>query len=231
MAKESKTAKIQRMTEVLAILARTYADAKCSLDYETPFQLLCATILSAQCTDERVNMVTPALFKKYPDAKHLAKAKQADVEALIKSTGFYKNKATSLISCATALVAEHRGQVPQDLDALVKLRGVGRKTANVVRGNAFQIPGLVVDTHVGRLTRRLGFTTKTDPVDVEHEMMGLVPEKHWTMFSHWLIHHGRARCDARKPDCVGCELRALCPKTGVEAKFLPKPGEVDHHSL
>ena len=227
----SSPRKTTRMKSVLAILARTYAEAKCSLTYKNPFELLCATILSAQCTDERVNMVTPALFKRYPDAHALAKAKQADVEAIIKSTGFYKNKATSLIACATALVHDHSGEVPRDLDALVKLRGVGRKTANVVLGNAYGIPGLVVDTHVGRLTRRMGFTTKTDAVDVEHEMMELVPKAQWTLFSHWLINHGRARCDARRPDCVGCELKSLCPKVGVDAKFLPKPGAVDHDAL
>lgn len=213
--RETKGDRQARMAAVITILKEAYEGAECSLTFETPFQLLCATILSAQCTDERVNMVTPALFKRFPDAKAMAKAPLAEVEKLVQSTGFYKNKALSLVETGKALTERHGGEVPRTMEELTALRGVGRKTANVVLGNAYGIPGLVVDTHVGRLTRRLGFTAKTDPVDVEREMMELVPREDWTLFAHLLINHGRARCMARKPDCAHCELAGLCPKIGV----------------
>ncbi len=211
-----KKEKIERMTAVLAVLRKVYAHAKCSLDYKNPFELLCATILSAQCTDERVNKVTPSLFAAFPTAQAMAQADVAQVEHLVQSTGFYKNKALSLVECAKSLVRDHGGVVPKDLDALTALRGVGRKTANVVLGNVYGIPGLVVDTHVGRLSRRLGFTKETDAVKVEHDLMPLVPKEDWVMYSHWLIYHGRSRCMARNPQCVSCEVRAFCPQKGIK---------------
>ena len=200
---------------ILQTLRATYPDAHCELDHDGPFQLLIATILSAQCTDVRVNMVTPALFKKYPDARHLAAAKQEDVEELIRSTGFFRNKAKNLIAAAHALVEHHHGEVPRDLEPLTHLPGVGRKTANVVLGNAFGIEaGVVVDTHVARLSKRLGLTKQTDPVKIEKDLIKAIPQDAWTLWSHLLIWHGRRRCTARKPDCPNCELRSLCPSAG-----------------
>jgi endonuclease-3 len=200
---------------ILDVLRTTYPDAHCELDHKGAFQLLIATILSAQCTDVRVNMVTPALFKKYPDAKTLAAAKQEDVEDLIRSTGFFRNKAKNLIAAAQALVREHDSEVPRDLDNLTHLPGVGRKTANVVLGNAYGIEaGVVVDTHVARLSKRLGLTKHTDPVKIEKDLMKVIPRDAWTLWSHLLIWHGRRRCTARKPDCPNCELRSLCPSAG-----------------
>lgn len=205
----------RRMAEVLRVLRREYPESKCSLDYETPFQLLVATILSAQCTDERVNLVTPALFAKYPSPREMAKAKLADIERAIQSTGFFRNKAKSILETSKILVEQYSSEVPQELDQLVALRGVGRKTANVILGNAFGIPGLVVDTHVGRLCRRLGFTKATDPVKVEKEMEPMVPREDWTQFSHLLISHGRAVCTARVAMCEECPVSRYCPKVGV----------------
>ena len=201
-----------RAADILKLLRITYPDAHCELDHEGAFQLLIATILSAQCTDVRVNMVTPALFKKYPDAQRLSAAKQEDVEELIRSTGFFRNKAKNLIAAAKALVKNDDGEVPQDLEALTHLPGVGRKTANVVLGNAYGIEaGVVVDTHVARLSKRLGLTKHTDPVKIEKDLMKVIPQDAWTLWSHLLIWHGRRRCTARKPDCPNCELRPLCP--------------------
>lgn len=213
--KEKLEEKRARALEIIECFKRVYPEAECSLDFETPFELMVATILSAQCTDARVNLVTPALFKRFPDAKAMARAKVGEVEKLIASTGFYKNKAKALVESAKVLVERHRGQVPRTLDELVALRGVGRKTANVILGVAYGIPGMVVDTHVGRLSRRLGFTEQTDPVKVEREMMQIIPRKEWTPFGHLMISHGRARCAARKPDCRRCEVDGLCPKIGV----------------
>ena len=204
-----------RAAALLPKLRETYPDAHCELDYKGPFQLLVATILSAQCTDVRVNMVTPVLFKKYPDAKHLAAAKQADVEEIIRSTGFFRNKAKNLIAAAKALVQDHASEVPRDLETLTHLPGVGRKTANVVLGNAYGIEaGIVVDTHVARLSKRLGLTKHTDPVKIEKDLIKVIPQNAWTLWSHLLIWHGRRRCSARKPDCPNCELRDLCPSAG-----------------
>ncbi|MGL4552431.1 MAG: endonuclease III [Gemmataceae bacterium] len=198
-------------------LARLYPEARCSLDHADPFQLLVATVLSAQCTDARVNLVTPALFARYPDAAALAAAGQDDVEALVRSTGFYQNKAKNLIRCANQLVEGHAGRVPRRMDQLVKLAGVGRKTANVIRGVAFGIPGLPVDTHVTRLSRRMGLTGHDDAVKIEGDLTGLIPEAKWTSFGLRMIFHGRQVCDARKPDCDRCTLRErLCPRAGVE---------------
>jgi endonuclease-3 len=194
------------------VLASTYPDAHCALDHANPFQLLVATILSAQCTDKRVNMVTPVLFSRYPDAAALARAKQEDVEEIIRSTGFFRNKATNLVAMAGALVDRHGGEVPADMDALVALPGVGRKTANVVLGNAFaRNEGIVVDTHVSRLSQRLGLTADTDPVKIEDSLVPLFPRERWTMLSHLLIEHGRQVCDAKKPRCAECPLLELCP--------------------
>lgn len=197
---------------ILQILRDTYPDAHCALDHQGAFQLLIATILSAQCTDERVNMVTPALFRKFPDPPSMAAASQEDIEELIRSTGFFRNKAKNIRAAAAAVVQEHNGEVPRDLEALTNLPGVGRKTANVVLGNAFGIEaGVVVDTHVGRLSQRLGLTKHRDPVKIERDLMKVVPQAAWTQWSHLLIWHGRRRCTARKPDCPSCELRTLCP--------------------
>lgn len=206
------TNEMSRMALCLKVLKKTYPDAHCALDYSNPYELLVATVLSAQCTDKRVNMVTPALFARFGAPEKMAKAGLPEVEELIRSTGFFKNKAKSLVELSKDIVTQYQGQVPNTLEALTKLRGVGRKTANVVLGNAYGIPGLVVDTHVGRLCRRLGFTKQTDPEKVESEMMELVPKKDWTLFSHLLISHGRAICDARKPNCESCTLDEHCPK-------------------
>jgi endonuclease-3 len=206
----------RRTTQILAILKRTYPDAHCALHFTTPLELLIATILSAQCTDERVNQVTPALFARCPDATSLAAISQGELERIIHSTGFYRAKARSLRSCAASLVADHQGKVPRTMEALHKLAGVGRKTANVVLGNAFGLAeGVVVDTHVGRFSRRMGLTRHLDPVKVEGALVRLIPKEDWTLVSHLLIAHGRKRCNARKPDCVQCEVKNLCPQRGV----------------
>jgi endonuclease-3 len=199
----------------LRLLKREYPEAKCSLDYETPFQLIIATMLSAQCTDERVNKVTPALFRKFPTAQKMSKATIEELEDLVRTTGFFRSKAKALKETSIALVEQHEGKVPQNLDDLVKLRGVGRKTANVVLGNAFGIPGLVVDTHVGRISRRMDFVRLNDPVKVEQAMMKIVPREDWTDYAHLLIAHGRAVCTARKAICSDCPLTRFCPKVGV----------------
>lgn len=201
-----------RMASLLKALFATYPDPGCALEHENPLHLLVATILSAQCTDERVNMVTKSLFKKYRTAADFAKADQAEFENDIRSTGFFRNKAKNIISCANSLVEKHGGIVPRTLEELVALPGVGRKTANVVLGTAFGIAsGVVVDTHVTRLSWRLGLTSEKDAGKIEADLMKLVPKEHWIAFSHALILHGRARCSARAPDCPACELAALCP--------------------
>jgi endonuclease-3 len=206
----------QQATVIYDRLAAHYPDAHCALDFTSPFQLLAATILSAQCTDKRVNMVTPALFARYPTPAALAAADQADVEDIIKSTGFFRNKAKSLIGMATALTEHHGGHVPKTMEALVELPGVGRKTANVVLGNAFDTnEGVVVDTHVSRVTQRLGLAKQTDPVKIEQELIALFPRDHWTLLSHLLIEHGRQICDARRPKCEICFLADLCPSARV----------------
>jgi endonuclease III len=200
---------------ILRVLERQYPDAHCALHFQNPLELLVATILSAQCTDVRVNLVTPALFARYPDAKSFATADKQELETYIQSTGFFRNKARNLIACCKQLMEKHGGKVPGTMDELFPLPGVGRKTANVILGNAFSTPGITVDTHVGRLSRRLGLTTETDPVKVEQDLMVIIPKKHWTMFSHRMIFHGRQVCHARKPNCAECTLRKFCPKVGV----------------
>ncbi len=203
-------------TEVMARLRRAHPDAHCELDYETPLQLLVATILSAQCTDKRVNIVTPALFKRFPDAPSLAAAKPEIVEDLIRTAGFFRSKTKSLIGMSTAVVENHDGEVPSTMDELVALPGVGRKTANVVLGNAFGInAGVVVDTHVGRLSVRLGLTSETDPVKTEKALIPLFPREYWALLSHLLIFHGRRICIARTPKCGDCILNDICPSSRV----------------
>jgi endonuclease-3 len=202
-----------RVAAILPILKSTYPQAKCSLDFNTPFQLIVATRLSAQCTDDRVNLVTRGLFKKYPTPREMANAAQEDLERDIRSTGFYRNKAKSLRAMASSLVNDHGGNVPQSMHELTALTGVGRKTANVVLGNAFnQNVGITVDTHVTRLSNRLGLTDhKTDAVKIEQDLMSLVPREDWTLWSHLMIHHGRAVCTARAPKCQRCPLLENCP--------------------
>src|SRR5258707_558016 len=217
MPRETKEAKAARVQKVIAGLRQTYPDAHCELNYSSPLELLMATILSAQCTDKRVNLVTAELFKEYRTAADYAKAPLADLERAIRTTGFFRNKPKSLKPCCRALVERHGGHVPRTMEDLIQLGGVGRKTANVVLGNAFGINcGIVVDTHVARLSQRLGLTKQTDPQKVEQELMPLVPQAQWTLFSHWLIWHGRRRCYARNPDCPNCEIRDLCPRIGVK---------------
>ena len=209
--------------QVAKQLRQAYPDARCALTFTSPLQLLIATILSAQCTDVRVNIVTPELFKKYPTAADLAAAPIPSIERIIQSTGFFRNKAKNIHACCRKLVDEHGGEVPQSLEALVALPGVGRKTANVVLGTAFGIAsGVVVDTHVGRITQRLGLTAEKDPVKIERDLMAELPKREWIDFSHELIHHGRQICIARRPKCDECPLDQLCPRIGVEAPRPPR---------
>lgn len=211
----SRTALVRRARRIARELAVLHPDAHCELDFSTPLELAVATILSAQCTDQRVNSVTPALFARYPDAAAYAAADRAELEELIRPTGFFRNKAASLIGLGAALVERHGGQVPGRLEDLVRLPGIGRKTANVVLGNAFEVPGLTVDTHVGRLVRRFGWTDLEDPVKVEAVVADLLPRSEWTMFSHRAIFHGRRVCHARRPACGACGIAALCPSYGL----------------
>jgi endonuclease-3 len=205
-----------RAPEILSRLVRAYPDAACSLRHHSPFQLVVATILSAQCTDARVNIVTPALFAKYPDARTLADADQEELEEIIRSTGFFRSKAKNLIGMAKALVERHGGEVPAGMDELTRLPGVGRKTANVILGNAFGMSeGVVVDTHVARVSRRLGLTRHTDPAQIETALTALFPRTRWTLLGHLLIDHGRAVCQARIPKCEVCVLADLCPSARV----------------
>ena len=209
----------ERAAAVCQILARTYPTAHCELDYTTPLELLVATILSAQCTDKRVNIVTKELFRVCRSAADYVALPQEQLEDFIKTAGFYRSKAKNIRSCCADLVAKHGGEVPRTMEALTALAGVGRKTANVVLGNAFDINvGVVVDTHVQRLSTRLGLTKNTDPVKIEQDLVKLIPQEKWTLFSHWLIWHGRRRCYARKPDCPGCELHAICPSADKVGK-------------
>jgi endonuclease-3 len=212
--RESFADKKKRAHAMYRILSKTYPDVKCELDFKNPLQLLVATVLSAQCTDKRVNAVTPALFKKYRSAEAFAGADMRELQNLIKSTGFFRSKAKSIKGLAINIVKEHSGKVPDTLDELVKLPGVGRKTANVVLGHAFDIPGLTVDTHFGRLVRRFGWTKEVDPVKVEFAIMELIPRKEWTNLSQRLIRHGRRVCHSRKPACAACPLYKLCPSYG-----------------
>lgn len=222
--RESQADRAARAGKIAGVLAEEYADATCALHHKSAFQLLAATILSAQCTDERVNMVTPELFKKYPTPKALAAAKQEDVEKIVQSTGFFRAKANSLRGMAQGLVERFGGEVPKELDALVTLPGVGRKTANVVLGTVFGIAsGVVVDTHVTRISNLLALTKNKDAVKIEQDLMKLLPESEWVDFSHRLIHHGRRICIARRPKCTECPLLPLCPRVGLP-ELQPNPG-------
>ncbi|HWS57717.1 MAG TPA: endonuclease III [Actinotalea sp.] len=216
---ETALARTRRARRIDRLLGARYPDAHCELDFADPLQLLVATVLSAQTTDVRVNLVTPELFARYPDARAYAQADRVELEEIIRSTGFYRAKAESLLGVGRALVERYDGVVPRRMADLVTLPGVGRKTANVVLGNAFGVPGLPVDTHVGRVARRLGLTEQDDPVAVEAELGALIPKRDWTMFSHRMIAHGRRTCHARRPACGACPLAALCPWDG--------PGERD----
>lgn len=197
-------------------LKKLYPDAKCALHYCNALELLVATVLSAQCTDVRVNIVTPALFERYPHAQAYADADIRELERMIQSTGFFRNKAKNIQACCKVLVEKHGGEVPRTMEELVPLPGIGRKTANVILGNAFGVPGIPVDTHVGRLSLRMHLTEHVDPVKVEHDLMALIAKAEWTMFGHRMIFHGRQVCQARKPKCEECAVSKLCPKIGVE---------------
>ena len=228
---ESRTALVRRARRIDRVLADTYPDAHCELDFTTPLELLVATILSAQSTDRRVNGVTPTLFARFPDAAAYASADRDELEELIRPTGFFRAKTSSLIGLGQALCERYDGEVPGRLKDLVTLPGVGRKTANVVLGNAFGVPGITVDTHLGRLARRFGWTLETDPDKVEAEIATLIPRRDWTMMSHRVIFHGRRCCHARKPACGACPLARMCPSYGegptdpdIAAKLLTTEG-------
>jgi endonuclease-3 len=211
----TRLALTRRARRVHRLLAQRYPDARCELDYTDAFGLLVATVLSAQTTDVRVNQVTPTLFARYPDAAALAAADRADLEAIIGPTGFFRAKSDALLKLAARLSDDYAGEVPRRLEQLVALPGVGRKTANVVLGNAFGVPGITVDTHVGRLARRLGWSAHDDPVKVEHDLAAIFPRRDWTMLCHRLIFHGRRTCHARRPACGACPVAALCPSYGI----------------
>jgi len=193
-------------------LDKLYTDADCTLDFADPLQLLISTQLAAQCTDERVNIVTKTLYKEYRSVYDFAGAEIAELEAIIRPTGFFRNKARNIINCCKKLISDYAGEIPSTMEDLLKLPGVGRKTANILLGDAFNTPGIVVDTHAGRLARRMGLTKETDPVKVEFELMAIIPKEHWTKFGHQLVLHGRAVCSSRKPNCLGCTIGELCPK-------------------
>ncbi|MFA7255807.1 MAG: endonuclease III [Candidatus Omnitrophota bacterium] len=238
MFKEKLQSKIKRVKAILRCLRKAYPDARCALHYSTPWELLVATILSAQCTDKLVNQVTPALFKKYPGVRAFAAANPEEIEQTIRSTGFYRNKTKNILGAAKAVLERFGGEVPVLMEELVTIPGVGRKTANVVLGDAFGIPGIPVDTHMIRINRLLGLTRHADPVKIEFDLMKLVPQKHWTLYSHLIIHHGRARCFARRPDCGHCEIRALCPSAGrgvpqarINLKFMARDSETYRRTL
>jgi len=213
---ETNQARAARLKKVIVALDRAYPEAHCELDHQSPLELLIATILSAQCTDKRVNIVTAELFRKYRSAADYANAPLAELEQAIKTTGFFRNKAKNIKAACQTIVEKHGGQVPRTMEELLQLGGVGRKTANVVLGNAFGINvGVVVDTHVARLSYRLGLTKQRTPEKIEKDLMALVPQPQWTLFSHWLIWHGRRRCFARRPDCDHCEVLKWCPRIGI----------------
>ena len=210
--RENLTEKTKRVLKIIEIFKKVYKDADCTLDYMSPLQLLIATQLAAQCTDARVNMVTPALFKHYPTVYDFAAADPDELSALIHSTGFYRNKTKNIIACCKKLISDFGGEVPRTMDELLSLPGVGRKTANLVLGDCFGIPGIVVDTHAGRLARRMGFTKNTDPYKVELDLVKIVPPEEQANFCHCLVFHGREFCDARKPRCADCPVSEICPK-------------------
>lgn len=210
--KESLKSKQERAEKIYDVFKDIYGRGECTLDYKDPLQLLIATQLAAQCTDARVNLVTPALYKKYPDVYAFANADELELQNDIKSTGFFRNKAKNIISCCRMLIKDFGGEVPQSMEELLKLPGVGRKTANLVLGDAFGIPGVVVDTHATRLSNRMGFTVNKDPYKIELDLMKIIPKENWGSFCHMLVHHGRAYCDARRPNCAECPIAEFCPK-------------------
>jgi endonuclease-3 len=213
--RESLTNKKIRAKAIYRLLSKSYPNVRCELDYSNSFELLVATVLSAQCTDKRVNQTTPALFKKYKNVKKMASADRKDIERIIKSTGFFRAKAKNIKGLSEKILTEFNGKVPNNLEDLITLPGVGRKTANVVLGHAFNIPGITVDTHFGRLSRRFGWSKENNPVKVEFEVAGLIPEKEWTNLSQRMIWHGRRVCHSRKPACGACSLAKLCPSFGI----------------
>jgi endonuclease-3 len=224
--RETSEAKTARLEKIIAGFQRTYPDAHCELTYTDPLQLLIATILSAQCTDKRVNIVTKDLFKKYRSVADFADASIAELEQAIRTTGFFRNKARNIQNCCRKLVEQHGGRVPRTMEELIQLGGVGRKTANVVLGNAFKVVvGVIVDTHAMRLSHRLGLTKEKTPEKIERDLMKLLPRSHWLLFSHWLVWHGRRRCYARKPDCANCEVLKWCPQIGVKTQ---KTSNIEH---
>lgn len=216
MPRTSLAAKAKLAAEIIEVLRRAYPDAHCELNHSSPLELLIATILSAQCTDKQVNIVTESLFRKYRSPRDYAEAPPEEFANDIRRIGLFRSKARNIQSCCRALLERHGGEVPRTMEELIALDGVGRKTANVVLGNAFRINiGIVVDTHVARLSGRLGLTRETAPEKIEAALMQLIPREQWADLSHWLIWHGRRRCSARRPDCAGCEVKALCPRVGV----------------
>jgi len=223
MMRESQAARRARASEIVKLLKQAYPDAACALKYRTPFELLVATILSAQCTDKVVNQVTPRLFARFPDARAMAEAPPAELERIIQPTGFFRQKTKSIQAAAHEIVERFGGTVPATLEQLVTLHGVGRKTANVVLGEAFGVPGLTVDTHMTRVNRRLGLTQNEDPVKIERDLMQLVPRDEWTLYSHRVIHHGRVCCEARRPKCESCPLREHCPWPDSPAARVRRP--------
>lgn len=204
-----------RAQKIIEVFDDVYKDADCTLDYESPLQLLIATQLAAQCTDARVNTVTPILFEKYKTAEDFANADIAELMDIIRPTGFFRNKAKNIIACCQKIISEFGGEVPSEMEELTSLPGVGRKTANLLRGDYFKIPGIVVDTHAGRLSRRMGFTKNTDPYKVEKDLLKIIPKECQTSFCHQLVYHGREYCMARKPNCGGCPVNGICPQIGV----------------
>ncbi len=215
--------KKKRIRAVICRLKKVYPDSRCALTFSAPWELLVATVLSAQCTDKLVNQVTPVLFKKYPNMRAFAAADPGEVEKAVHSTGFYRNKTKNILGAAKVVLERFGGKVPARMEELVTIPGVGRKTANVILGNAFGIPGIPVDTHMIRINRLLGFTRHADPVKIEFDLMKLVPQKNWTLYSHLIIHHGRVRCFARRPDCWHCEIQNRCPSA---EKIAPKGREI-----
>lgn len=209
--RETKAQKKKRLRQILRQLKKVYPEARCALHFSNPFELLVATVLSAQCTDKRVNLVTPVLFKRCSTLQDYAAIPLQELETIIQSTGFYKNKAKSIQGAAQKILQSRGGQVPKTMEDLIELPGVGRKTANVILGNAFDVPGIPVDTHMIRINHLLGITRHQDPVKIEKDLMELLPEEEWTDYSHRIIHHGRVRCIARRPDCTHCEIKIFCP--------------------
>lgn len=207
--------KKERLMKIIEIFNQTYSDADCTLDYENPLQLLISTQLAAQCTDKRVNIVTKDLYQKYKDVYDFANADELELQQDIKPTGFFRNKAKNIIGCCQMLISDYNGEVPSGMDDLLRLPGVGRKTANLVRGDYFGIPGVVVDTHATRLSNRMGFTTNKEPAKIEQDLLKLIPSEYQTSFCHQLVYHGREYCDARRPKCDTCPVNMLCPKIGV----------------